>query len=140
MMLNKVSAVVCLLSSFSLHAADSMTKAQIQERIKPIGAVHIQAEQEQTQAADNAVKPVIDVTPGKAIYTKYCVLCHGSGLAGAPKFGDATDWNVRLDARTIDELLSTAQKGLNAMPAKGSCNECSDEDLKAAITYMLPKS
>lgn len=122
--------------------ADNISKEQIELRIKPIGNVRIQSEQNQAQtdASLTVDTPAPQATAlAKTIYTKHCVLCHGSGLAGAPKFRDAQDWKVRLQARTINDLLATALKGLNAMPVKGTCNECSDDDLKAAITYMLPQ-
>lgn len=78
--------------------------------------------------------------PGKDTYEHYCIVCHREGLAGAPKFRDEHDWKPRLSERKLDELLASSIKGLNAMPVKGTCIKCSDEDLKAAISYMLPKS
>lgn len=76
---------------------------------------------------------------GKATYEQFCIVCHRDGLAGAPKCGDKEDWKVRLSGKTMDDLLGIVNKGLNVMPEKGTCTECSDEDLKAAIQYMLPK-
>ena len=73
-------------------------------------------------------------------YDHYCSVCHRDGLAGAPKFNDAKDWKSRLESKTLDELVSSVNKGLNAMPEKGTCYECNEDDLRAAIQYMLPKS
>lgn len=141
-MLHKIGVGFMVLGLLSCGFANNMSKENIELRIKPIGNVRIKHEQNQVQT-DRSL--TVD-TPApqhtllaKTIYTKHCVVCHGSGLAGAPKFRDAQDWKVRLQARTINDLLATALKGLNAMPVKGTCNECSDEDLKAAITYMLPQ-
>lgn len=76
--------------------------------------------------------------PGKLTYERFCVVCHRDGLIGAPKSGDAKDWEPRLKDRTIDDLLASATKGINAMPAKGTCTECSEDALRQAIEYMLP--
>ena len=76
---------------------------------------------------------------GEAIYQQTCHVCHAAGVAGAPKFGDKEAWAPRA-AKGIDALLASATKGLNAMPPKGTCATCSDEDLKAAIEYMVSHS
>jgi len=68
-------------------------------------------------------------------YNKTCVICHGSGAAGAPKFGAVQDWAPRL-AKGQDKLLASVKNGLNAMPPKGMCNDCSDTEYKALIQYM----
>lgn len=68
-------------------------------------------------------------------YSKSCVICHGSGVANAPKMGDAAAWKPRL-AKGDDKLLASIKNGLNAMPPKGMCNDCSDAEYKALIHYM----
>ena len=71
------------------------------------------------------------------IIAKHCSACHGTGLLEAPKIGDTAAWKVRADKEGgIDGLLAKAITGLNAMPPKGTCSECSDDDLKAAIKKM----
>lgn len=77
---------------------------------------------------------------GQDTYEHFCITCHQDGVAGAPKFRDNKDWAPRLSGRTIDDLVASAVKGLNTMPPQGTCTECSEEDIRAAITYMLPKS
>jgi cytochrome c5 len=73
---------------------------------------------------------------GKEIYDTKCTTCHAAGVAGAPKFGDKAAWAPRA-ALGMDALLKTAITGKGAMPPKGTCMDCSDDDLKAAIEYML---
>lgn len=80
-----------------------------------------------------------DSEPGQAIYEQFCIICHQDGVASAPKFHNTDDWKPRLAGRTLEDLLKSANKGLNLMPEKGTCSDCSDDDLKAAIQYMLPK-
>ncbi len=73
---------------------------------------------------------------GKATYDTKCFTCHASGVANAPKFGDKAAWAPRI-ATGIDAMLAVAIKGKAAMPPKGTCMDCSDDDLKAAIQYMV---
>ena len=68
-------------------------------------------------------------------YNKSCADCHATGAANAPKTGDAAAWEPRM-AKGMDTLVQSVQNGLNAMPPKGMCFDCSDEDYKAMITYM----
>ena len=68
-------------------------------------------------------------------YNKTCSICHGSGVANAPKFGDAAQWQPRL-AKGTDALLASVKNGLNAMPPRGMCMDCSDADYKALIDFM----
>ena len=75
---------------------------------------------------------------GKVIYTQTCFACHGTGILESPKKGDAAAWKKRSDALGgIDGLLKSAIVGKGAMPPKGGAANLSDEDLKAAIEYMM---
>ena len=70
-----------------------------------------------------------------AKYNMYCVGCHATGAAGAPKTGDKAAWEPRL-AAGIDAMVASAKKGKNAMPPMGLCADCSDDELKAIIEFM----
>lgn len=70
-----------------------------------------------------------------ALYTQACSVCHGAGIAGAPKLGDKAAWAPRL-AQGIDGLTANAIKGKNAMPPRGG-SQGSDADIKAVVTYMV---
>jgi len=72
---------------------------------------------------------------GKKIYDTKCMFCHATGAAGAPKFGDKAAWEPRI-ATGMDALMTSVKNGKNAMPPMGTCMDCSDEDLKAAVEYM----
>ena len=87
--------------------------------------------------AVNSAVPAFDA--GVSVYNSKCVICHASGVAGAPKLGDKEAWAPRI-AAGMDAMLANAIKGKNAMPPKGTCTECSDADLAAAIEYMVSKS
>lgn len=122
------------------YALDDFDRQQILERIKPVGKVRVEGQSAASaEPVVSANKPATKKEPGQEVYENHCTVCHANGIAGAPKFRDVTDWNARLARQNLDELVATAIKGLNAMPPKGTCSECSDEDIKNAIQYMLPK-
>ena len=73
--------------------------------------------------------------PDMAKYDKSCKVCHAAGAAGAPKTGDAEAWAPRM-AKGMDALVVSVNKGLNAMPPKGMCFDCTDADYTALIQYM----
>lgn len=106
--------------------------AKVQENIKPIGEVNVGAV---------AAAPAASAGPrsGDQIYNSACLACHSTGVAGAPKVGDKAAWGPRAK-KGIDGLLKNAIHGLNAMPPKGTCADCSDDELKAAIEHMLKET
>ena len=73
--------------------------------------------------------------PNMEKYNKSCVICHAAGVADAPKTGDAAGWEPRL-AKGMDVLVQSVQNGMNAMPPKGMCMDCSDEEYQALIEFM----
>jgi cytochrome c5 len=77
-----------------------------------------------------------DGNEGKAVYDQTCHVCHGTGLAGSPKFGDKAAWAPRI-ATGIPTLYNAALHGLNAMPPKGGNTQLTDAQVKAAVDYMV---
>lgn len=71
---------------------------------------------------------------GSSIYQQNCRSCHDSGLMGAPQIGDD-----RYSA-DIDELVDNSIKGIGRMPARGGNSNLSDEDVRAAVEYMVEES
>jgi cytochrome c5 len=71
-----------------------------------------------------------------ATYQQSCFACHGSGAAGAPKLGDTEAWEVRM-ANGIDTVLANAINGLGAMPAKGMCMTCTEDNMRSLIDYLV---
>ncbi len=76
---------------------------------------------------------------GKKVYESNCIACHGSGVAGAPKVGDAAAWGPRIKAGNA-ALHASALKGKGAMPPKGGNPGLSDADVKAAVDYMVAQA
>ena len=73
--------------------------------------------------------------PNMEKYNKSCAVCHAQGVAGAPKTGDTAAWAPRLE-KGMDALLATVKNGLNAMPPRGMCFDCSDDEYMELIKYM----
>jgi len=97
-------------------------------------------------SADNSQQQVqlAQLTDGfdaEATYMMSCFACHSTGAAGAPKVGagNAAEWTPRIE-KGMDAVVANAINGLNAMPAKGLCFTCTDEDLAAVVAYMVDSS
>lgn len=71
----------------------------------------------------------------EAVYAKACAACHNGQLPMAPKRGDKAAWVPRL-AKGTDALVQSVTNGLNAMPPRGLCMDCSAEDYQAVIKLM----
>ncbi|HEX7557596.1 MAG TPA: c-type cytochrome [Usitatibacter sp.] len=83
-------------------------------------------------AAGNAPSP----TAGKATFDAVCSVCHGAGVAGAPKLADKAAWAPRIKTG-IEALHASALKGKGAMPPKGGNPALADADVKATVDYMV---
>ena len=71
-----------------------------------------------------------------AAYQMSCFACHGTGAAGAPELGDDAVWEERM-AKGMDAVMDNVINGIGAMPARGICMSCSDENLRELVDYML---
>lgn len=69
-------------------------------------------------------------------YKRSCIVCHAAGASGAPRTGADQEWQSLLEQKGIDALVQSVKNGLNAMPPKGLCFECSEAEYKALIEYM----
>jgi cytochrome c5 len=86
-------------------------------------------------AAMAALVSVGSQAAAPAKYGATCFACHGTGAAGAPMTGDAAAWKPRLE-KGMDTLVTHAKNGLNAMPPRGLCMDCTDEEFKELIIFM----
>lgn len=76
---------------------------------------------------------------GKDIYGKACASCHAAGVAGAAKLGDKAKWAPLIKQGT-DALVASVIKGKGAMPPKGGAASLSNDDVKAAVEYMISQA
>jgi len=137
------------------NVQDPLMQAEAHERIKPFGEVAVAGADTSAPAIEAAPAGVVPAavaapavtaaTPadGKAPYDMACSVCHGGGIAGAPKVGDQPAWTARI-AQGMPTLEKHALEGYQGaggvMPAKGGRADLSDDDVKAAVEYMVSQS
>lgn len=125
--MKRIIFAVTLMASISAFAADdSQSRENISKRIQPIGQLHI---------GDPAAAVAAGPRSGDDVYKVNCYACHGTGAMQAPKKGDAS-WEERLK-KGLDQVVANAINGINGMPARGTCMSCSDEEIRAAVEYMI---
>lgn len=79
---------------------------------------------------------------GGEIWQGTCENCHGGNkLTGAPKITSTTDWAPRI-SKGFDVLFAHAIEGFTGpkytqMPARGGNSELSDDDVRAAVAFMV---
>ena len=123
---------IILLVSFvtNTHTAgagsNSQSPAAVNARIAPVAAEGF--------VLRDANAPKV-LQSAAAVYTAVCAACHATGLAGAPKVGDAAAWGPRI-AQGYETLLKHALEGIRAMPAKGGNPDLDDVEVARALVYM----
>jgi cytochrome c5 len=142
-------ALIVLLTQLVVRSSDysrdsGMSEEAIAQRLQPVGDLAIGDPGPDVVAAAPVEKAPADPTPkaeitadtGEAIYKKTCTVCHGPGIAGAPKSGDRAAWGDRLK-KDREDLYANSIKGIGAMPPRGGNPKLSDAQVKAAVDYML---
>ena len=120
---------------FESVAGAPATPEEVAARLAPIGTLNTGGD---AGAAPQvaAAEPAEAATAANPVYSQSCAACHATGAAGAPKLGDEAAWEPRI-AKGMDELMNTVINGKGAMPPRGTCMACSDEDLRSAVEYMI---
>ncbi|MDH5275778.1 MAG: c-type cytochrome [Gammaproteobacteria bacterium] len=122
---------------------DPTNAAAIDERIKPVGYVSLPGDELAgggiAAAIPEATPPVAARLTGEQVYNAACFACHGTGVGGAPKLGDAAAWKPRV-AKGKGTLNKHALEGFQGetgyMPPKGGRVDLSDEEIIAAVGYV----
>lgn len=73
---------------------------------------------------------------GEKLYKSVCFACHATGVANAPKFGDKAAWDPYIKTG-MDAMVKVAMQGKPPMPPKGGAANASEEDIRAAVQYMV---
>ncbi|MGK0443104.1 MAG: cytochrome c5 [Bermanella sp.] len=128
-----MTSMMVLALSAMVSVANAKATDSIEDRIAPVGAVCVEGTE--CAAAGKAVAASSGPRSGSDVYNTYCTACHGTGAMGAPKTGDKGAWKDRL-AKGFNKTLANAISGINLMPPKGTCGDCSDEEIGNAIKYM----
>ena len=126
------------LGAWAVDLTDAQ-RADIEERIKPVGESCLDGD----TSCGGAPAAVAGggARSGEEVYNSACMACHMTGAAGAPKLGDATAWAERI-AKGMDALHDAGINGVpgTGMMAKGGCMNCSDQEVMAAVDYMVEQS
>ena len=142
-------AVAIIIAVITLNLVDgenpdsaAWKEKKLLDRIKPLGEVATTLEE--AQLASPKVVEEISVASsgplsGELIYNTACLACHSTGVADAPKTGDIAAWAPRIK-QGDDMLFEHATKGYKGMPPRGGSPQLTDEDITAAINYMVAES
>ena len=130
-------AVLLAASAFAVELSDAQ-RAAIEARIKPVGESCMEGD---NSCGAPAVAASAGPRSGEEVYNTACMACHSTGAAGAPKVGDAAGWAARI-AKGTDALYASGVNGVpgTGMIAKGGCVACSDEEIHAAVDFMVANS
>ncbi len=121
--------IVALLSTNNSSADDYEDEVRKRLGLKP--------QVQQVSAETNSeLESSSEGRSGELVYNQGCAACHDAGLAGAPLYADDAQWEERVQ-KGLELLTSNAYNGYNAMPAKGLCIDCSEEEIKRSVEYML---
>ena len=147
-----ISIVAHIVTGGTSKDNPALSDEAIAKRLKPVGELKV----DPNQPAPVATAPVTvvaapasagkgapaaaggDSGKGKSIFDTTCMACHATGAAGAPKIGDKTAWAPRLK-EGMPTVYGIAMKGKGAMPPKGGNATLSEDDIKAAVDYMVSK-
>ena len=119
------------------------------DRVAAIGQINVAVAKEESTSheAEATSTEAAPATPaavdGKQVYDAGCVACHGAGIAGAPRVGDSDAWADRIGTG-LENMVANAINGFQGsqgmMPAKGGNPSLSDEEIEAAVEYMVAES
>jgi cytochrome c5 len=127
----------------AVSQADPVLQGEIAARITPVAKVAVAGQDNSALATAAPVTVAAVDLGGEEVYNQACVACHGAGVAGAPKFGDAGAWASRV-AQGNDTLYKHALEGFQGkggyMPPKGGRADLSDQSIMNAVDYLVAKS
>jgi len=110
---------------------------QIAERLQPVGSVCLAGEPCASGAASSgSAGSAAAAFSAEGTYEQYCAMCHNTGMAGAPRRDDADRWAARVGEVGLAEVINNAINGINAMPPRGMCATCSDDELAQVVEYL----
>jgi len=119
---------------------DNRYQETVSSRLTPVSRVALDGETIENAGEVATIEPVAEVLSGPQVYNQACVACHGAGVAGAPKTGDAAAWGSRIaqDRAILNEhAINGYQGAAGYMPPKGGRADLSDDEILSAMEYML---
>ncbi|MDQ5768883.1 c-type cytochrome [Thiothrix subterranea] len=125
-----------LLGIALIALAQATAPAFAEEKAADAAKPEAAAEAPKADAATDAPAADAAKIDGEKVYKGLCMSCHDAGVAGSPKLGDKAAWEPRI-ATGMDALYESSLKGKGVMPAKGGNPALSDDEVKAAVDYMV---
>jgi cytochrome c5 len=142
----KMSLMIVGLSVAGAALAQSARDQLIAERLAPAGSVCLAGEACVTgssaagSTASTAAPAMAQAASAEfsasATYEQYCAMCHNTGMANAPRRDDAAHWTARVAEVGLATITNNAITGINAMPARGMCATCTDEQIGELVEYL----
>ncbi|MBL0142089.1 MAG: cytochrome c5 family protein [Betaproteobacteria bacterium] len=130
----------------SLENDPAMAPEALARRIAPVARLQVEGASPIAPAPQGPKVAAVVAAPakggkadGKKVYDTTCMVCHATGVAGAPKIGDKAAWAPRVKTGN-DALYASALKGKAAMPPRGGNASLGDDEVKAAVDYMVAGS
>jgi len=134
-MKTKLLLIAILIISFTAKAQDITINTSMGAGYANQVYWKLDGEIENAKTTTQPTEPTGPRTAEK-IYNTYCVACHGTGAAGAPIKGNAEAWGPHI-AKGEATLIKHAIEGFNAMPARGTCADCTDEELTDTVCFLI---
>jgi cytochrome c5 len=141
-----MSLMIVGLSVAGAALAQSARDQLIAERLAPAGSVCLAGEACVTgssaagSTASTAAPAMAQAASAEfsasATYEQYCAMCHNTGMANAPRRDDAAHWTARVAEVGLATITNNAITGINAMPARGMCATCTDEQIGELVQYL----
>jgi cytochrome c5 len=131
------------ISRTSRLAAQALARAPVRALARSMAILALAAASASAAATSPAPLQVAASTgkpprSGASVYSVSCASCHTYGMRGAPKLTDKAAWAPRL-AQPPGTLTTHVIKGLGWMPPRGTCSTCTDDEIKAAVDYMVSR-
>ncbi|SDZ93984.1 Cytochrome c5 [Desulfuromusa kysingii] len=115
---------------------------QTKEKITQVteqGQEKVEQMKTQAQGMITSAQSMLPSGTGQTVYSKSCSSCHKMGIIGAPKTGDKATWEPLISGG-MEPLVTAAINGKGNMPAKGGNSSLTDDEVKAAVEYMVEQS
>ena len=126
---------LCLMGQNCVGAKAESTTTEASNSSQPTAENRSEELQSDTNLNASSIEMEADFDVAST-YQASCFACHATGAAGAPLLGDIEGWDSRMD-KGMDAVMANVINGVNAMPARGLCMNCTDNELQEIVSYMI---
>ena len=121
-------------------SADHNSPEALKARIAPEGRLNVVGAGEGVESVASVAE---EPQGAEGVYESVCAVCHSVGIAGAPRTGDVAGWESRISqgmAALVEHAVDGFQGATGVMPPKGGNAALSDDEVAAAVEYMVELS